>query len=78
MSRGVISEQSSVREGAGYNKVYQASHEPVEGHSWSSERKTSARSPNEDREDYIGEEDEEEKDEGEVEGEGEVEDDGVM
>ena len=84
MSRGAISEQSSVREGAGYDEVYQTGQEPEEGHSWSLERETSARSPDEDGENYIGEEDEEEIDEGEVDGEGEVngegeiEDDGVM
>ena len=78
MSRGPISEQSSVCERAGYDEVYQASHDPEEGHSWSSERETSARSPDEDEEDYIGEEDEEERDGGEVEGEGKVKDDGVM
>ena len=73
MSRGAISEQSSVREGAGYDEVYQTGQEPEEGHSWSLERETSARSPDEDGENYIGEEDE-----GEVDGEGEIEDDGVM
>ena len=78
MSRGVISEQSSVREGAGYDEVYQTRQEPKEGHSWSPERETSARSTNKDGENYIGEEDEEEIDEGEVDGEGEIEDDGVM
>ena len=37
----------------------------------------SARSPNKDGENYIGEEDEEEIDEGKVDGEGEIEDEGV-
>ena len=75
MSKGVISEQSSIREGAGYDEVYQTGHELKEGHSWSSERETSARSPEEDEEDYIGKEDEEERDEGEVEGDGAMEGD---
>ena len=83
MSREVISEQSSIREGAGYDEVFQTGQKPEKGHSWSLERETSARSPDEDG-DYIGEEDEEEIDKGEVKGEGEVdgeeeiEDDGVM
>ena len=75
MSRGAINEQSSVHEGAGYDEVYQTGHELKEGHSWSSERETSARSPEEDEEDYIGKEDEEERDEGEVEGDGAMEGD---
>ena len=37
----------------------------------------SARSPNKDGENYIGEEDEEEIDEGKVDGKGEIEDEGV-
>ena len=78
MSRGAINEQSSVRKGASYNEVYQTGQEPKEGHSWSSERETSARSPDKDEENYMGEEDKEEIDEGEVDGEGEIEDDGVM
>ena len=83
MSRGAINELSSVREGASYDEVYQIGQEPEEGHSWSLEGETSARSPDKDRENYIGKEDEEEIDEGEVDGvgevdsEGEVEDDGV-
>ena len=78
MSRGVISEQSLVREGAGYDEVYQTGQVPEEGHSWSLERETSACSPDEDGENYIGKEDKEEIDEGEVDGEGEIEDDEVM
>ena len=31
MSRGAISEQSLVREGVGYDEVYQIGHEPEEG-----------------------------------------------
>ena len=68
MSKGAISEQSSIHEGAGYDEVYQIGHEPEEGHSWLSERETSTRCPDEDGEDYIREEDEEERDKGEVEG----------
>ena len=83
MTREVISEQSSVCERVGYDEVFQTRQEPEEGQSWSSERETSAYSPDEDG-DYIGEEDEGEIDEGEVDGEGEIdveeeiEDDGVM
>ena len=58
MTRGAISEQSSVREGIGYDEVYQTGQEPKEGHSWSSERETSARSLDENGENYLGEEDE--------------------
>ena len=71
MSREVISEQSSVYEGTGYDEVFQTGQEPEEGHSWSLERETSARFPNEDR-DYIGKEDKEEINKGEVNVEGEV------
>ena len=71
MSRGAINVQSSVRKGADYDEVYQTGQEPEEGHSWSLERETSARFPNEDR-DYIGKEDKEEINKGEVNGEGEV------
>ena len=35
MSREATSEQSSVREGAGYNEVFQTGHELEEGLSWS-------------------------------------------
>ena len=76
MSREVISEQSSIREGASYDEVYQTGQEPKEGHSQSSEREASARSPNEDGENYIGEEDEEEIDEGEIEDDRVMEGDG--
>ena len=61
----------------GYNEVFQTGQEPKEGHSWSSERETSARFLDEDG-DYIGKEDEEEIDEGEVDGKEEIEDDEVM
>ena len=47
MSREATSEQSSVREGSGYNKVFRSGHEPKEVFSWSSERETLAQSPNE-------------------------------
>ena len=78
MSRKVISEQSSVHEKASYDEVFQTGHEPEEGHSWSSERDTLARFPDEDGDNYIREGDEEEIDEGDVNGEGEVEGDEGM
>ena len=77
MSKEAISKQSSVREGAGYNEVFQKGQESKEGHSLSSERETLAHSPDEDG-DYLGEEDKEEIDEEEVDGEEEFEDDEVM
>ena len=78
MSREVISEQLSVHERASYDEVFQTGHKPEEGHSWSSERDTLARSPDEDGDNYIGEGDEKEIDEGDVDGEGEVEGDEGM
>ena len=48
MSREVMSEQSSVRDGAGYDEVFPSGHEPKEGFSWLSERETSAQSSDED------------------------------
>ena len=63
------SEQSSIREGAGYDEVFQSGHEPEEGLSQSSEREASAYSPDEEVESCDGEEGEEEKvDEGKDEG----------
>ena len=44
MYREVTSEQLSVREGAGYDEVFQSGHEPEEGLSLSSKRETTARS----------------------------------
>ena len=80
MSREVTSVQSSVCEGAGYNEVFQSSHELEEGLSWLSERETSAHFPDKEVESCGGEEGEEEEvDEGEDEGdegEEEGEDDG--
>ena len=38
MSWEVMSEQSSIREGAGYDEVFPSGHEPEEGFSWSLER----------------------------------------
>ena len=72
MSREATSEQSLVREGAGYDEVFDLGHEP-ESFSWSSERETSAQSPDEEVGSY-GEEGEKEivSEEGEVE-EGEEE-----
>ena len=63
MSREATSEQSLVREGVGYDEVFQSSHEPKEGFSWSSERETSAHSPNDKVESYDGEGKEEKRDE---------------
>jgi len=37
MSREATSEQLSVREGAGYDEVFQTGHEPKEGLSWLSD-----------------------------------------
>ena len=75
MSREATSEQSSVREGAGYNEVFGSGHEP-ESFSWSSKREMSAQSPDEEVGSY-GEEEEEEivSEEGEVE-EGDSDGDG--
>ena len=66
MSREATSEQSSVREGAGYEEVFPSGHEPEEGFSWSSERETLTQSSNEEMENYG---------EDEVVSEGEKEDD---
>ena len=63
MSREATSEQSLVREGVGYDEVFQSSHEPEEGFSWSSERETSAHSPNDKVESYDREGKEEKRDE---------------
>ena len=81
MSREATSEQLSICEGAGYSEVFQSSHEPDKGFSWSSEREMSTHSPDEEVESYDGEEGEEEEvdeggeDEGDEGGE-EGEDDG--
>ena len=66
MSREATSEQSSVREGAGYEEVFPSGHEPEEGFSWSSERETLTQSSDEEMENYG---------EDEVVSEGEDEDD---
>ena len=58
MSSDVMSEQSSVREGVGYDEVLGSGHES-EGFSWSSERETSAQSSNNDVESYVEENEEE-------------------
>lgn len=50
-----MSEQLSVREGEGYNEIFPLGHKPVESFSWSSERESSAHSPDE-GESYDGEE----------------------
>ena len=71
------SEQSSVREEAGYNEVFPSGHGLDEGLSWSSERERSARSPVDEEEDFdkdeVEERDGDEDDEGEGENEGELE-----
>ena len=65
MSREVMSEQSSVCEGVGYNKVFQSRHKPEEGLSWFLKRETSTHSLDEEVESCDGEEvEEEEVDEG--------------
>ena len=70
------SEQSSIREGVGYDKVFPLGHGPEEGLSWSSERESSTHSPIDKEEDYDGEEveeregDEDQYDEGERENRG--------
>ena len=74
MSREATSEQSSVREGAGYDEVFGSGHEPDEGFSWSSERETSAQSSDEEVESCGGEDEVvsegEERDDEDEEGEG--------
>ena len=71
------SEQSSVREEAGYNEVFLSGHGLDGGLSWSSERERSARSPVDEEEDFdkdeVEERDGDEDDEGEGENEGELE-----
>ena len=75
MSKEATSEQLSVREGAGYDEVFQTGHEPKEGLSWLLERETSAHSLDKKMESCVGEGGEEEIDEGEDEGdEGEKDD----
>ena len=44
MSREAMSEQLSVREGVGYDEVFQSGREPEEGFSWLSKRETSTQS----------------------------------
>ena len=68
MSREATSEQSSVCEGAGYDEVFQLGHEADEGFSWSSERGTSIRSPNDNAESYDREVEEKEESDGKDEG----------
>ena len=68
------SEQSLVREGAGYDEVFHLGHKPEEGFSWSLKRETSAHSLDDEGESYDGGEGEEEeidvgKDEGDEGGE---------
>jgi len=69
MFREATSEQLSVRKGASYDEVFQSSHEPKEGLSWSLERETLAHSLDKEVESCDGEEgDEEEVDECEDDG----------
>ena len=70
MSKEVTSEQSSVCEGAGYDEVFDSGHEPDDGSSYSTERETSAQSPDEEIECYDREDEEEvvNESEGEVDG----------
>ena len=77
-----MSEQLSVRKGAGYNDVIQSGHNLEEGLSWSSKREASAHSPDEEVESCNVEEGEEEEGEDEDRGdergeEGEDDGDGV-
>ena len=67
--REATSDQSSVREGAGYDEVYPSGHEPEEDLTWSLKRDPSAHSPTEEEkeceeeEEEEGEEDEEDNEE---------------
>ena len=63
--REATSDQSSVREGAGYDEVYPSGHEPEEDLTWSLKRDPSAHSPTEEEKEC--EEEEEEEEEGEEE-----------
>ena len=67
MSREMMSEQSSVRKGVGYDEVFQSGHKPEGGLSLSLEREASAHSPNEEVESCDVKEGEVEVDEGEDE-----------
>ena len=75
------SEQSSIREGAGYYEGFPSGHGHEEGLSQSSKRETFAQSPIDKEENFDGDEveeregDEDDEGEGENEGEFEVEDD---
>ena len=54
--REAMSEQSSIREGTRYDKVFPSGHELEKGFSWSSEREMSAHSLDDEGESYDGEE----------------------
>ena len=56
MSREATSKQSSIREGAGYDKIFQSCHEPEEGFSRSLEWESFAHSPDDELEIQVGEE----------------------
>lgn len=56
-NREVTSEQSSsICEGASYDEVYPSGHGPEEGLSWSLEREPLAHSPDDEEENYDGNE----------------------
>ena len=57
--REATSDQSSVREGAGYDEVYPSGHEPEEDLTWSLKRDPSAHSPTEEEKECEEEEEEE-------------------
>ena len=61
MTKEVTSEHLSIREEAGYDKVFQFGHELEEGFSWQLERETSTHSPDDKKESYDGREGEEEE-----------------
>ena len=60
----------SIHEGAGYDEVFDSGHKPDDGSSYSSERETSAQSPDEEIESYDGVDKEEvvNESEGEMDG----------
>ena len=66
MSNEATNEQSSVREGASYDEVFGLGHE-AKDFSWSSERETSAQSPDDDVKSYDEENEKEVVNEDEVE-----------
>ena len=69
------SDQSSVREGAGYDEVYPSGHEPEEDLTWSLKRDPSAHSPAEEEKECEEEEEGEEEEEDNEEERGDEEKD---